>query len=130
MKITPDELSDVLSDALEEYGESVREGVADAVVKTGKRALKMVKDKSPKKSGRYRKSWRMTDSKQAASRSKTAVTIHNTSGYQLTHLLENGHQKADGGRVAGTPHIRPAELEAQKLFPELVQQAIKEAGER
>lgn len=129
MKITPDALQDVLSDVLEEYGDAVREGVADAVAKTGKQTLKTVKAKSPKKNGRYRKGWHMTKSKQSANRAKTAVTIHNTSGYQLTHLLENGHQKASGGRVEGIPHIRPAEKEAQKLLPELVERAVEEAGE-
>ena len=128
MKINVGGLQDTLSGLLEEYGDSVREGMAGAVIKAGKKTLKMVRDRSPKVSGTYRRGWRMTRETGSVNSARCAVVIHNSSKYQLTHLLEHGHQKASGGRVEGVPHIRPADEAGQVLFIQLVREAIEEAG--
>ena len=39
------------------------------------------------------------------------VAIHDTK-YSLVHLLEKGHQKRGGGRVAAIKHVEPAEQAA------------------
>lgn len=58
----------------------------------------------------------------------SSVTVYNKDRGYLTHLLENGHQKASGGRVAAIPHIKPAEEEARRYLDGAVRQVIEEAG--
>ena len=82
------------ANVVEEELLTVQEEVADV-------AVSKLKQNSPKKTGAYRKGWRKK-------KEGNAVIVHNTKG-QLTHLLENGHAKASGGRVPAQVHIRPVE---------------------
>ena len=52
MKIRVDEISKEITGALEEYGEKIAQGVEKAVDNAGTEALKVVRDKSPKRTGR------------------------------------------------------------------------------
>lgn len=127
-KIRSNEFEVALSSILNDYGAKVAGGVADAVFKAGKVALKEVRAQSPKKTGDYAKGWKVNREKTGVGRLYTKVTIHNKDEYRLTHLLENGHQKANGGRVEGQPHIRPAYEEAERVLETGVMEAIEEAG--
>ena len=53
------------------------------------------------------------------------MVVHSKDRYQLAHLLENGHAKRGGGRVAGRPHIAPAEQEGEELLKSLIEKALK-----
>lgn len=69
-------------------------------------AVKSLKAGSPRRKGRYAGSW--TKKKRGKS-----IIVHNRR-YQLTHLLEKGHAKRGGGRVAARVHIAPVEKALQK----------------
>lgn len=134
MSIKPNDFTVAVGQILDDYAEDVQEAVARAVEETGKKALKTVKAKSPvrkgKGGGRYKKGWRMKKERSGVFGKQAHVTIYNATDGPLVHLLENGHQKSSGGRVAGIPHVRPAYEEAERLLPELTGRAIEEAGEK
>lgn len=126
--IRPDSLEIVLTKTLSDYGDAVSAGLAVEVGKAGRIALKSVRNGSPKKTGAYRKGWKIKTEKQTLNDDVASVTVYNKDRGYLTHLLENGHQKAGGGRVAAIPHIKPAEEEARQYLEEHIRQVIEEAG--
>lgn len=74
-----------------------------------KQAVGELKTTSPrsnsKRTGTYAKGW--TKKKRGK-----VIIVHNKE-YQLTHLLEHGHAKVNGGRVEGQEHIKPVEKHLQ-----------------
>lgn len=107
MSIKVDDLVEAVRGELEEYAGEVSEATKEAVKEVAKATVKVVKDKSPVKSGKYKKSWGQTTVYESAG--SIQVTIHNKKRYMLTHLLENGHALRNGGRTKAYPHIKPAE---------------------
>ena len=52
------------------------------------------------------------------------VVVHSKNRYLIAHLLEHGHAKRGGGRVAGIPHIAPAEEKAVKQLEENIMKKL------
>lgn len=114
-------ISNEFNKILSEYTDEVEKGILQARENIAKNTAKQLKTTSPKKKGnggRYAKGWRVTEV-------KGKMIIHNKTDYQLTHLLEHGHAKVNGGRVAAIVHIRPAEELAIKEYIEETERVIK-----
>lgn len=111
-------LTDEIAKALREYTDDVTEKLDDAKDEISKEAVAELKSTSPKKTGDYAKGW---------SRKKTAhgYVVYNRTDYQLTHLLENGHAKRNGGRVRSYPHIAPVEQKVIDKFTRAAEKAVK-----
>lgn len=78
----------------------------DKKVKESAEALRSeISAASPKRTGAYSKSWEVKPKREGGMKK---YVVHNKDHYRLTHLLENGHAKRKGGRVAAIPHIAPA----------------------
>lgn len=112
------DLANEIAQALSDYTSEVEEGIEKAKVEVAKETVGRLKQTSPKKTGQYRKGWR-------TKKVGTAQVIHNKTHYRLTHLLEKGHAKRGGGRVAAIPHIAPAEDKAIRDYIEEVERMIR-----
>jgi hypothetical protein len=123
-KISVDQLAAEIARGLAEYSQDVVEKVNVSSEKVGKAAVKQLKQTSPKKTGKYAKSWTMSTEK-AIGQPHTRIIHVKAPHHRLAHLLEYGHAKVGGGRVEGRPHIRPAEEEVIREFTREVEEVIK-----
>lgn len=101
--VNTDKLADAIVAAVRGYTEDVVAGIEQETDSTAKAILEDIIRDSPKKTGKYKKSWRITSQK---TRYRYRNIIHNLV-YRLVHLLEFGHVTASG-RVEGKPHVQPA----------------------
>lgn len=114
-----DQLTNEIAKALRSYTNDVEEGMQESKEKVSKDAAAKLRANSPKgKTGDYAKGWRVK-------RRGTSFVVHNATDYQLTHLLEKGHAKVNGGRVAPQVHIKPVEEEAIQEFEDAVEKVIR-----
>ena len=122
MKVTVDDLQATVAMELEGFASGVRDGLAQTIKSVGSKTIRRLRQNSPKQSGKYAKGWTQQVSKDPR---KPGTTIYNKAKPQLAHLLENGYQKAAGGRVEGRPHIRPAADEAEENLVTEIRQMIE-----
>ena len=104
------------------YAENVTEEIKQAAKKIAKESVQKLRITSPKRTGRYSRSWK--DAVVFENPNEIRVEIYNTQ-HQLTHLLENGHAKRNGGRISPRVHIKPVEEFANKKFEQSIQEAAK-----
>lgn len=113
-----DDLSNEIAKQLSQYTAHVEEEVEAAKEDVTKEAVSSLKSGSPKDTGDYAKGW-------TRKKVGNSIIVHNRK-YQLTHLLENGHVKVNGGRVAPRVHIKPVEEKMIDDFTERVERAARQ----
>ncbi|WP_270607487.1 HK97 gp10 family phage protein [Bacillus mobilis] len=106
-----------LARELQRYANVVEEELLTAQEEVADVAVGKLRQSGPKKTGAYRKGWRKK-------KEGNGVVVHNIKG-QLTHLLENGHAKAGGGRVPAQVHIRPVEEYVINEVPRRIKRALE-----
>lgn len=119
-----------INDILNEYSRDIQEGITNAAIEVAEQGKNKLKATSPKKTGDYRKGWRVEKRK---GKGFVHTTIYNETDWQLTHLLEKPHvirnQYGTWGtynpQKQGTIHIEPVEQECIRKYQEDVEQIIK-----
>lgn len=126
--IKPDQLAKEIEQALVDFAGVTEEACEKGVSETANEAVQALRNAHPVGSGdygswdkRYNKGWKVMQTK-TDKRYHRKATIHNATDYQLTHLLEKGHAKVNGGRTRAFPHIAPV---ADKCESDLIQNIRK-----
>jgi len=117
-----DDLASEVMKGLTEYADLADTEMKKAVKKTATAVKNEISANAPVKSGRYKKSWVTKKTKENSHTLEMAV--HSKNRYQIAHLLEHGHAKRGGGRVAAIPHIAPAEQHGEEMLETLIEKAL------
>ena len=122
-KVSIDQMASVIMDGLKEYADLATDDLKAAVKKTGNEVRKQIQSTAPKASGKYSKSWSVKTTKESSNGME--VTVYSRNRYQLAHLLEFGHVKRGGGRVAARPHIAAAEQAGIESFEQAIERSLR-----
>ena len=125
---TVEEFSLAINEAMKEFAQSVdydiiyvTQKVADEAKENVKRNIKTTGIKG---TGKYRRSIEARQIKDSPL-SKKSVVYSKAPSYRLTHLLEHGHAKLNGGRTRAFEHWGPAEKKAIDDFMSELREAIE-----
>lgn len=108
---------------LAKYVDVIKEDVDWAVHAVANDTCLELRETSPKDKGEYAADWNVKTPTKGKDRGYRVV--YNASHYQLTHLLEFGHAKRSGGRVAPRPHIAQARDNAEKNLENAILAAVE-----
>ena len=121
-KVSIDQMASAIMEGLQEYADLATDDLKQSVKKAGKTVKDEIAQTAPKDTGKYAKSWTVKTVKETSS--TLDVVVHSKNRYQIAHLLEHGHAKRGGGRVAARPHIAPAEEKAIETLEREVEKAL------
>lgn len=134
----PDALKAVLSDYTEEIDAKITAIMTEELEET----TKTLRATSPRKTGTYTyqggewrynptkvegpyaRSWKWRIDRSPYTGYPEGIVYSKTPYYRLTHLLEDGHAKKNGGKVEGIKHIGPAADQAAADFVRKVEEAL------
>ena len=126
IRIAPQDLQKTVEALLDKYGDEVIEAAEEAIETTATEAVKEVKARSPKRTGKYRKGWAKKIEK---GRLGSKAIVYNRTQYRITHLLEFGHVLKVGGRTKGRAPAYPHIAEVNDKMPDMFARNLeKELG--
>lgn len=104
-------LADEIGKALYDYTGDVVEATNSVLEEVANEVVTKLKSAGSfeDQTGKYRKGWKAKPTSEKLG--IRGQVIYNGKHYRLTHLLEFGHAKVNGGRVKAFPHIAPVEEE-------------------
>lgn len=101
------------------YANQTDESVQRIAEEIAVEGVEMLKAESPKRYGDYAGSW-------TVKKVGKVFVVHNKEHYRLTHLLEKGHAKVNGGRVPARIHIAPVEDKMIDRFEDELRRGLSE----
>ena len=122
-RVSVDGMADAIMEELTKYSDLAADELKSAVKSTAQSVRKDIQASAPSRTGKYKKSWSVQNVKETSE--SIDLVVHSRDRYQLAHLLEHGHAKRGGGRVAGRPHIAPAEQAGNEKLVKTIEQKLK-----
>ncbi len=118
-----DQMGDAIMEELEKYADLAADDLKAAVKETAASVRKDIQAGAPVDTGKYKKSWLVKNVHEDAE--SIELVVHSRNRYQIAHLLEHGHAKRGGGRVAAQPHIASAEQKGNEQLVKTIEQKLK-----
>lgn len=119
-KINARELELAVSNILKDFSDEVTRITKEDVDTVTEMALDEVKAHAPVRTGKYKRSLSSRTEYESLTEKRNVIYSNGQSG--LTHLLENGHAKQNGGRTRAFPHFKYG----QDLIDEQLLKKIKD----
>ena len=121
--VSIDEMDSAIMEELEKYAELASDDLKAAVKETAASVRKDIQAGAPVDTGKYKKSWSVKNVHEDSE--SIDLVVHSRNRYQIAHLLEHGHAKRGGGRVAAKPHIAAAEQRGNEKLVTTIEQKLK-----
>ena len=121
--VSIDEMDNAIMEELEKYADLAADELKAAVKETAASVRKDIQAGAPVDTGKYKKSWSVKNVREESE--SIARVVHSRNRYQIAHLLEHGHAKRGGGRVAAKPHIASAEQRGNEKLVQTIEQKLK-----
>ncbi len=123
-RVSIDELAEAVMDGLREYADLATADMKAAVKRAGKAVKSDIQANAPRDTGDYAKSWTVKATQETPH--SLVLTVYSRNRYRLTHLLEHGHAKRNGGRVQGKAHIAPAEEKGSRQLLDEIERCLRD----
>lgn len=126
-----------INEILNDYCDDIQNGISKIAQEVAKEDVNNLRNQNlaeaPQyqvRSGEYNRGWTI---KTTRGMNHISCIVHNKDHYQLTHLLEKGHNLIgrDGtskGRTRAFPHIAPVEKKSNEIFKRKVEDLIRNGG--
>lgn len=128
MKVSLDSLDEEIKKELENFNVEVVRATNESIKEAAREATRTLKKGGPYKNrtGKYARDW--TTRQREKNKSVIEVqgyTVYNKKNYQLTHLLEHGHQSRNGGRVKEFAHIAPVNEQIGEMIASKIESKLR-----
>jgi hypothetical protein len=120
-KISIDDLAKTIESEVRNWTKDVVDDINEIKKDVTKSGVRTLKASSPKRTGDYAKNWTSKKLKNG-----DQVIYQKAPTYRLTHILEKGHAKRNGGRVAPEVHISPVEEQIVSEFTSRVEKRLSQ----
>ena len=121
--VSIDEMDSAIMEELEKYADLAADDLKAAVKETAASVRKDIQAGAPVDTGKYKKSWSVKNVREDSE--SIDLVVHSRNRYQIAHLLEHGHAKRGGGRVAAKPHIAAAEQRGNEKLVQTIEQKLR-----
>ena len=121
-RVGVDGMAEAIAQSMEEYADLSNEVMKRSVTEVSRSVKKDIQANAPVRTGKYKKSWAAKKVQENAN--SLTMVVHSRDRYQIAHLLEHGHARRNGNRVAAIPHIVPAEQQGVEELKEKIERGV------